>query len=139
MDTRKPVLTKNQIKKLVEEANKIKKIFMVDQDIEFAYSNKKFYFLQTRPITSVVKQIESTEKVKGTIIKGQRVSSGTYIGKAIIVNNKFKEKNVNNSVLVMNEFYPEIIYKLHKFGAIVTAKGGKLSHAVFNNVQRISS
>ncbi|WP_313134210.1 PEP/pyruvate-binding domain-containing protein [Anaerocolumna sp.] len=136
LDKNKPVLYSEQIKTLAHEAKKIKEIFGCEQDIEFAYANQSFYFLQSRPITivtsdykkNIVKQ-SNIDKHEKQVFIGQKVSYGNYIGRVVKLNVKDKVKKLNNLVLVVDEFYPELIYKLDDIGAIITAKGGKLSHA----------
>lgn len=139
LDKNNPVLYPEQIKMLVHEAKKIKEIFGCEQDIEFAYANQSFYFLQSRSITIVIPECNknivkqsNVDKHKKQVLIGQKVSYGNYYGSVIKLNidDEIKEINkLNNLVLVVDEFYPELIYEIDDIGAIITAKGGTLSHA----------
>ncbi len=49
-----------QIKEIVEVLDRLKEALNTPQDIEFAYVNKEFFILQTRPITTIVEEGEYT-------------------------------------------------------------------------------
>jgi pyruvate,water dikinase len=53
MDSREPVLADAQVKELAEIGKKLECHYGYPQDVEWALYQKKFYILQTRPITSL--------------------------------------------------------------------------------------
>jgi len=136
-DRYKPSLTEEQLLLVKKEVEKIKKLFNKEQDIEFAFYKNKLYTMQSRPITSILtnnknESILAKKTNNMRTIIGEKVSSGSFIGKAVKIEYGspiWDTERFNNAVLVIDEFYPEIIYSITKIGAIVTAKGGKLSHA----------
>ena len=54
--TVEPCITDPMVKKLAKLGNKIEKYFGCPQDIEWAISNNKIFFLQSRPITAIPQQ-----------------------------------------------------------------------------------
>ncbi|QSX05000.1 hypothetical protein JYG23_09900 [Sedimentibacter sp. zth1] len=133
LDRYKPTLNDMQIEKLIEDCEKIKRIFKCEQDIEFAIKDNTIYYLQARPITSISKNITNdTFKQKGIPLIGQGASMGTFKGEAVKIDYGVPvNRNIDfkNMIVVLDELYPELIYSLNNIGALVTAKGGILSHA----------
>lgn len=130
-------LNKKQIVKVRDEAIKIRTLFQSEQDIEFLFDNNELYILQARPITVISNKKEDSGKIENrgetckTLI-GEKVSNGRFQGEVVKLQS-FDEREcfsvgVDN-VVVTNEFYPELLYVLDNISALVTAKGGKLSHA----------
>lgn len=140
-EDRRSSLKREQIYELVKTSSKLQKLFGKNIDVEFCISQNYIYILQARPITAVSlkhdspadkekeKQMEITKKFKGQI-----VSAGKFVGKVIVLDLESgdaierMETVDERNVLVTLELMPELLYDMKKIGAIVTAKGGVLSH-----------
>jgi len=123
------VLMESEIKTLGEFALRIEKLYEKPQDIEFAIDNK-VYIVQSRPITTLNKNVTS-EAVKGEVIlEGLAASAGVGKGKVqkILDDNDihdFKEGNI----LVTTMTKPSFVPIMKKAKAIITDDGGITSHA----------
>lgn len=136
-DRYKPSLTDGQVLQIKENAEKIRELFGEEQDIEFGFYDSNLFIMQARPITALIpdnkhkkRSLEMVENNK--IIVGQKVSMGAFRGKVVKVEYGSPLGNVErfkDSVLVIDEFFPQIIYDIDGIGAVVTSKGGILSHA----------
>lgn len=134
--TRQCVLCKEQLEELYSIAMYLKTIFKCELDIEFAIEKNSIYVLQVRPITvfNCIKEENKVKEVEEGELKGQIVSQGKFCGEALFIdvahmsNIIEQEDKFVNKVIVIYELIPEVLHCLDKIGAIVTAKGGVLSH-----------
>lgn len=132
---KEPVLREKQIRELYRIAKKLRKAFGEELDIEFAIEKGRLYILQVRPIT-VMSQIvrEKLEEHTTGAIHGQVVSIGNFYGEAVFVDIacledlEMERELYENKILVVYELIPELVYCMDGVGAILTAKGGVLSH-----------
>ncbi|MEG1595251.1 MAG: PEP-utilizing enzyme, partial [Lachnospiraceae bacterium] len=136
MDKRVPVLSDEQIHKLCKMAAEVRMLLKMEVDVEFSLVEGCIYILQARAITSNQfqnKQVKEKMKKADRKIRGQQVSSGYFKGRVCkvesdsidIINLKM---NNNKIILLVNELSPQFIYNMKNIGAIITAKGGTLSH-----------
>ena len=133
--TKVPVLKKEQVIKLYRIAKYLRGIFKQELDIEFAIEKNEVYILQVRPITAV-NQIEKMEQENHTQDKiiGQVVSKGKFCGEALFIDifqidsASVIHETCKDKVLIVCELVPELLYCVDGVGAILTAKGGALSH-----------
>ena len=122
-------LMESEIKTLGELALQIERHYGKPQDMEFAIDNK-VYIVQSRPITTLNKNVKS-EEVKGEVIlEGLAASAGVGKGKVQKIMdeekiNDFKEGNI----LVTKMTNPSFVPIMKKARAIVTDDGGITSHA----------
>jgi pyruvate, water dikinase len=101
------------------------------QDIEFAVENSRIIILQTRPITSKVKE---RPMLSGTtaqqLLKGTAASPGLATGKVrIIVGKQQITKIQNGDIIVTTMTSPDLVPSMSKSAAIITDLGGKTCHA----------
>lgn len=133
--SKEPVLKEKQIKELYSIAKWLRTIFGEELDMEFAIEKDTLYILQVRSITAM-SQIERSESEELTedAIHGQVVSKGEFSGEAVFVDiahieDIATERGVyKDKILVVYELVPELVYCLDGVGALLTAKGGVLSH-----------
>jgi len=125
-------------KKIVELAKigqKIEEHYQFPQDVEWAYAKKKFWIVQTRPVTTIevrsekmmVDESKVDEKV---LLAGTGASPGVAIGPVRIIPSAKQIGRVKKGdVLVTSMTNPDFVPAMKKAVAIVTDKGGRTSHA----------
>ena len=129
------VLSEYEIKKLADYALELEKHYKMPQDIEFAVDSGKIYIVQTRPITTLKKQIkkeiEEEKEISGReILQGIPASPGIGSGEVKIVRNlQDLSKIKKGDVLVTKMTNPDMVVAMQKCSAIVTDEGGLTAHA----------
>ena len=140
---KKRKLTDAQIKEMATVLAKIHTHYYFPQDIEWTFWKKKFYIVQSRPITTLGKGVEvsksqSKEKTKQStrpfahppILKGIAASPGIGTGRVIKIKSpKELSKVKKGDVLVTVMTSPDYVPAMRKVVAIVTDSGGQTSHA----------
>jgi len=134
----KQKVTDEQVIGLAELGIRLEKHYYFPQDIEWAIEKDKLYIVQTRPITTIKKEgAELSEKstIQGLkkltkLVTGSAASPGVVSGPVTIIKSasqihKIKEGNI----LVAEQTNPDFVPAMKKAAAIVTAKGGRTSHA----------
>lgn len=136
-------LPDEEIIKLTEIGIKIEDHYQKPQDTEWAYANKKIYFVQSRPVTTLDKKIPITEiNGKSTkpsenlpqeddiILKGAAASIGTGSGPVKIIHSpKEIDQITEGDILVTEMTTPDYVPAMKKAKAIVTDTGGRTCHA----------
>ncbi|MDO8623281.1 MAG: phosphoenolpyruvate synthase [archaeon] len=125
------VLTDNEIKKLAEYALELEEHYGKPQDIEFAIENNEIFIVQTRPITTLGKNVGEDEEIKGEVIlSGLAASPGIASGKVKIVYDlKDLDKVLKGDILVTKMTNPDMVVTMQRANAIVTDEGGLTAHA----------
>tara|TARA_Y100000034_G_scaffold65035_1_gene78689 strand:- start:13542 stop:15881 length:2340 start_codon:yes stop_codon:yes gene_type:complete len=128
------VLKEHEMKKLSEIALNLEKHYEKPQDIEFAIENNEIYIVQTRPITTLAKTVNESEKekeLKGEVVlTGLSASPGIAFGKIKIVKSMNDLQKINQGdVLVTKMTNPDMVVTMQKASAIITDEGGITSHA----------
>lgn len=126
------VLKNHEVQKLADIAIKLEDHYKKPQDIEFAIDGEEIFIVQTRPITTVEKRIEQSEKtLKGEVIlTGLAASPGIASGKIKIVEKlEDLQKIIQGDVLVTKMTNPDMVVTMQKSAAIVTDEGGMTAHA----------
>ena len=127
------VLKDSEIIKLSEIALKLEEHYGKPQDIEFAIENDEIFIVQTRPITTMEKRIESGQSQKinaQPILSGLAASPGIASGKIRIVEKMEDLSKVNQGdILVTKMTNPDMVVTMQKSSAIVTDDGGLTAHA----------
>lgn len=127
------VLKEHEVKKLAEIALKLEEHYKKPQDIEFAIEDDEIYIVQTRPITTMEKRGDASEKhdLKGDVVlKGLAASPGIGSGKVRIVKELSDlEKIREGDILVTKMTNPDMVVTMQKSAAIVTDEGGLTAHA----------
>ncbi len=107
------------------------------QDIEWGLYNKKLYIVQTRPVTTIGKKLETvnvdiTSKipVQDVILEGSAASPGYASGKVTIIHSAAEISKIKQgNILVTEMTNPDFVPAMRKASAIVTDEGGVTSHA----------
>jgi pyruvate, water dikinase len=126
------VLTKKEISQLTKHGIMIEAHYEnKPQDIEFAVENNKIIILQTRPITSKVKEQPILNTIKGQqLLKGTAASPGLATGRVRIILGKQEITKIENGeIIVTTMTSPDLVPSMSKSAAIITDLGGKTCHA----------
>ncbi len=105
----------------------------VPQDIEFAIENNRIAILQTRAITTTVKERnKEIELGKGrtVLLKGIGASPGFASGRIKLILGKDEIREVQSGdIIVTTMTTPDLVPTMSKSGAIITDLGGRTCHA----------
>jgi len=131
--SKQQVLAKNEILKLSNIALELEKHYKKPQDIEFAIDKDEIYIVQTRPITTMKKRIDSggQKKINGEVVlEGLAASPGIASGVVRIIDDlKDLHKIKQGDVLVTKMTNPDMVVSMQKSSAIITDDGGLTAHA----------
>ncbi len=130
---KKQKITDSEIIELYKLGMKLEKHYFFPQDSEWAISGGRVYLVQTRPITTIAttaKKKEEPTKVGELILKGNGASFGIATNHVRILESaKDIDKLKQGEILVTHETNPDFVPAMKKASAIVTASGGRTSHA----------
>ncbi len=128
-------LTNDSIISLAQLGKRIEKHYYFPQDIEWAIENGTIYIVQTRPVTTTgnanqeLQSIASSQK-KLIIATGDAASPGIASGPVKILKSAREiHKIVSGDILVAEMTNPDYVPAMRKAVAILTALGGRTSHA----------
>lgn len=125
-------MTDEQIIKFAKIGLQIDKHYEKPQDIEWAIENNELFVVQSRPITTLKDQNQTTKNITNIepILKGLGASFGIESGPAKIVRNlKELNKIKTGDVMVTEMTTPDMVPEMKKAKAIITDKGGVTCHA----------
>jgi len=127
-------LTDSQIKILAQIGKKIHSHYFYPQDIEWVLYKKKFYLVQSRPVTTLKKENKEDEENKEIkrkpILIGTPASPGMATGPVQIIKSiKQINKIQKGEILVTTMTSPDFVPAMKKVVAIITDQGGQTSHA----------
>lgn len=124
-------LSEKELDTLIERGLKVEKLYGSVQDTEWGFDTdtKEFYFLQSRPITTLGGNEEKEEKLV-TICKGLPASPGIGRGKVKLIKD-ISEINLveEGDVLVTAMTNPDMVPAMRKCAGVVTDEGGRTCHA----------
>ncbi len=129
------VLKEHELRRLADLAIQLEIHYGKPQDIEFAIEKGEVFIVQTRPITTIEKRIESGDKGsvkdKGdAILSGLAASPGVASGVVKIIHDlKDLDKIKTGDVLVTEMTNPDMVVSMQKSSAIITDEGGLTAHA----------
>jgi pyruvate,water dikinase len=112
--------------------------YFFPQDIEWSYAGKKLYIVQSRPITTLGKEHESSAEANTSlvpttippILTGAPASPGVVSGPVRIVSDIKKLGAVKaGDILVTDMTTPDFVPAMKRAAGIVTNRGGLTSHA----------
>jgi len=142
---RKRKLLEEEIVELARLADKLQKHYFFPQDVEWAKEGKKLFIVQTRPVTTISKQIAKRTITKQKVVKfrdielklsakpileGTAASPGIGTGEVKIIKNAKQISRIKNGdVLVSAMTSPDFVPAMKRAIAIVTDAGGATSHA----------
>ena len=122
-------LLPEELDTLIERGLKVEKLYGSVQDTEWGFDTdtKEFYFLQSRPITTL--EEEKEEKLI-TLCKGLPASPGIGRGKVKLIKD-ISEINLveEGDVLVTAMTNPDMVPAMRKCAGVVTDEGGRTCHA----------
>ena len=119
----------------------MEKHYYFPQDIEWAIdSSSAIYIVQTRPVTTMGKELSAVSSVTSAgrvkkierklLVKGDPASPGIQSGPVQILGSMKDLDKINiGEVLVAEQTNPDYVPAMKKAVAIVTARGGRTSHA----------
>lgn len=125
------VLSNGQIIEAANYSIRLEEHYKKPQDIEFAIEANKLYIIQSRPITTLGKEIKKVGAINGKIIlEGQGSSAGIGVGVVKIIKSMADLPKIKKGdVLVTEMTNPDMVVAMEKSVAIVTDEGGMTSHA----------
>lgn len=127
-------LSEKELNTLIERGLKVEKLYGSVQDTEWGFDRdtKEFYFLQSRPITTLGDKEEKEEKEEKliTLVKGLPASPGIGRGKVKLIKD-ISEINLveEGDVLVTAMTNPDMVPAMRKCAGVVTDEGGRTCHA----------
>lgn len=128
----KECLSKDEIRTLIERGIKVEKLYGSPQDTEWAFDKdtKEFYFLQSRPITTLKDEDEEETEILNVLCKGLGASPGIGRGRVKLIKD-VSEINLieEGDILVTQMTNPDMVPAMKKVCAIVTDEGGRTCHA----------
>lgn len=138
-------ISDKQIFNLSKIGVNIEKHYGFPQDIEWAIEKNKIFIVQTRPITTTIKNLtlkrESNQEYKNKdtafknskqilLVTGDSASPGIAKGFVRIIKNVSEiGKILRGEIMVAPQTNPDFVPAMKKASAIVTDKGGRTSHA----------
>ena len=136
----KQKITDKQIIELALLAKQLEKHYYFPQDIEWAIEKGKIYIVQTRPVTTIGKlsansyqqsaELKAESRKLQALLKGDPASPGIVSGPVKILSSaKEIHKISTGDILVAEMTNPDYVPAMRKAVAIVTARGGRTSHA----------
>lgn len=127
--SQREVLNGHELKILGQYGLKLEEHYGKPQDIEFAIDRDGVFIVQSRPITTVVR--ENTQEIEGNVLlSGLAASPGVASGIVKIVHSLDELSKVSKgSVLVTKMTNPDMVVAMAKASAIITDEGGATSHA----------
>ncbi len=124
----------NEILELAGLAKKLEHHYFFPQDAEWAIEKGKIYLVQTRPVTTLGKEVSERQGVRASkqeiLLTGDPASPGMASGPVKILSSpKELNKISGGDVLVAEMTNPDYVPAMRKAVAIVTERGGRTSHA----------
>lgn len=121
-------LNERELQTLIERGLKVESLYGSVQDTEWGFDKdtKEFYFLQSRPITT----LEDKEEKLVQIAKGLPASPGLGRGKVKLIKD-ISEINLveEGDILVTEMTNPDMVPAMRKAAGVVTDEGGRTCHA----------
>ncbi len=130
--SKQQVLSDSEIKNLAYTVIKIEEHYGKPQDIEFAVENGKIYIVQSRPITTLEKEIVKRKHYIGgnVLLTGSAASPGQASGIVKIVKEMSDLGKIKQGdVLVTKMTNPDMVVTMQRASAIITDEGGATAHA----------
>jgi pyruvate,water dikinase len=123
------VLTPHELKVLGQYGLQLEEHYGKPQDIEFAIDKDGIFIVQSRPITTKVR--ENKQEIEGNILlSGLAASPGVASGIVKIIHSLDELSKVSKgNILVTKMTNPDMVVAMSKSSAIITDEGGATSHA----------
>ncbi|SHH56072.1 phosphoenolpyruvate synthase [Anaerosphaera aminiphila DSM 21120] len=122
-------LNEKELNTLIERGLKVEELYGSVQDTEWGFDidTKEFYFLQSRPITTLKKE---EKEVLTPLAKGLPASPGIGRGRVKLIKD-ISEINLveDGDILVTEMTNPDMVPAMRKAAGVVTDEGGRTCHA----------
>lgn len=126
----KQVLEKHEIAEIANYALQIEEHYKWPQDIEWAAENSRIYIVQSRPVTTIEKEMKKVEVAGTEMLSGLAASSGLATGRVKIVYSIADLSKIQKGdVLVTKMTNPDMVVTMQRAAAIITDEGGLTCHA----------
>lgn len=127
----KQVLSEEEIIKLTNMGKRIQSHYQSPQDTEWGIVGDDLFMLQSRPITTLDKEIKESKDVNmEVLLKGLSASPGSASGKVKIINDIDElDKIKNGDILVTVMTTPDMVPAMKRAAGIITDEGGITCHA----------
>ncbi len=127
-------LTEEEIVGLARYGKILEEHYGKPMDSEWATENGKIYLVQTRPVTTLLRNKAQAAKFENKdmkeVLRGMGASPGVGSGKVKIIKDMSElDKVLKGDVLVTRMTSPDYVAAMRKVVAIVTDEGGLTSHA----------
>ncbi|MBI2857213.1 MAG: phosphoenolpyruvate synthase [Chloroflexi bacterium] len=125
-------LTDREIKDLADLGKKIEDLYGFPQDIEWAREGANIVILQSRPLTTMDRQIErAAPQIEGTVLlTGVAACPGMAAGAVKVVFGPGEIHRVQQGEIMVAEMTtPDYVPAMKRAAAIITDKGGRTAHA----------
>ena len=124
------VLEQYEIIRLASFAKELEEHYKKAQDIEWAIEYGKIYIVQTRPVTTLNREIKTVSVEGIPILDGLSASPGIASGPVKIIHSLDElPKIMKGDILVTKMTNPDMVVTMQKAAAIVTDEGGQTCHA----------
>jgi pyruvate,water dikinase len=124
------VLEQYEIVRLASFAKELEEHYKKAQDIEWAIEYGKIYIVQTRPVTTLNREIKTVSVEGIPILDGLSASPGIASGPVKIIHSLDElPKIMKGDILVTKMTNPDMVVTMQKAAAIVTDEGGQTCHA----------
>ena len=124
-------LSDEDIIALAEIGKRIEEWYQFPQDIEWAKQAGKLFIVQTRPVTTLKKEVEVRSEIEAPVLlSGSPASPGIASGPVKIVPDASQiDKVREGDILVAEMTTPDFVPAMKRAVAIVTDRGGRTAHA----------
>ena len=124
------VLNPYEFKQLFNYALKIEQHYKNPQDIEWGIEGSTVYILQSRPVTTLKKEIKEVNIVGKPLFDGLPASPGIASGTVRLIQSMDDlQKIQKGDILVTKMTNPDMVVTMQKSAGIVTDEGGQTAHA----------
>lgn len=131
-EAQRPVLSREELERLVRLAVQVEDHYGAPQDIEWAIEGERVYLVQSRPITTLTGKLAERPEEAGreALVRGLGASPGVAVGRVRILNDPSEEGKLRaGDVLVTRMTSPDWVPLMKRASATVTDAGGLTSHA----------
>ncbi|HWJ21087.1 MAG TPA: phosphoenolpyruvate synthase, partial [Gemmatimonadaceae bacterium] len=123
------VLTDDEVRAVAELARRDEQHYGAPQDAEWAYEKDALYFVQTRPVTTLVEKAKAPAE-RGVLLHGLGAGPGVASGTVRVLTSPDEaSKLADGEILVAPMTTPDWVPSMRRAAAIVTDAGGMTSHA----------
>ncbi|HSP77975.1 MAG TPA: PEP/pyruvate-binding domain-containing protein, partial [Myxococcaceae bacterium] len=131
-EAKQRVLRDEEVLELARLGMRVEEHYGAPQDLEWAEEGGRFYLVQTRPVTTLVKAPEKKEPEvhEKPLVTGLGASPGVVSGRVRVLRRPEEGRRLQRGeILVTTMTSPDWVPTLRRTAAIITDSGGMTSHA----------